>query len=185
MPYKTQTATRCRNKILRICRVCRWNVRHPTSTHTSSSLASAPLLGVATIHTPIVSYTNICPWHQPLSRAFRLLLDVLPVDLVALLGNEAHQRQPNQECAGQQDDVYGDGIVVEGEMGRSVEARLREVEDARETDDEAIDLAKGCETEDFGRVVTRYMSDVACHVESSMRLTKQRCSIAGDIGRRE
>jgi hypothetical protein len=38
-------------------------------------------------------------------------------------------------------------------MGGSVEGRLREVEEAGEADDEAVDFAEGGEAEDFGGVV--------------------------------
>ena len=92
--------------------------KYPAQLTPPCSLASAPLLALHATDTPIVRH---CPGHEPLSRAFCLLLNVLPVNLVTLLSNEAHQRQSHQECAGQQNHVDGDGVVVEGEVSRSVE----------------------------------------------------------------
>lgn len=39
---------------------------------------------------------------------------------------------------------------MESKVSGSVETGLGKVEDTREADDEAVDLAEGCEAEDFG-----------------------------------
>jgi hypothetical protein len=43
--------------------------------------------------------------------------------------------------------------VIKDLVRQGVEARLGEVEETGETDDEAIDLAEGFKAEDFGRIV--------------------------------
>lgn len=105
------------------------------------------------VHAPVIRDADTSPRHKSLPRALSLILDVLPENLVALPRDEAHQREPHHQRTRQQDDVDGNRVVVEGEMGGGIEAGLSEVEDAGETDDEAVDFAEGGEAEDFGRVV--------------------------------
>lgn len=73
---------------------------------------------------------------------------------MALAPHECHKRQTDEQRECQQDDVDGDRVVVECLVGYGVEGGLREVEEAGETDDEAVDFAKGCEAKDFGGVIT-------------------------------
>ncbi len=81
---------------------------------------------------------------------------------MTLLPDERYKRYTDEQSEGEENDVDGDRVIVENFVGRGVEGGLGKVEEARETDDEAVDFAKGCEAEDFSRVVTVkiiYISD--------------------------
>jgi hypothetical protein len=64
-----------------------------------------------------------------------------------------HKCDTDKQSETQEHHVDGYGVVVEGFVGRSVKSGLGEVEEAGETDDEAVDFAESGEAEDFGRVV--------------------------------
>ena len=67
--------------------------------------------------------------------------------------NKRNERDADEQRETQQQDVYGHRVLFEQLVRRCVERRLREVEDAGEADDEAVDFAEGGEAEDFGGVV--------------------------------
>jgi hypothetical protein len=91
--------------------------------------------------------------HQHLSCLLGLVLDIISQNLVAAAPHKRNQRDADEQRGAQQNHVDGDGIVVEGFVCCGVEGGLGEVEQAGETDDEAVDFAEGGEAEDFGGVV--------------------------------
>lgn len=72
---------------------------------------------------------------------------------MAAAPDEGDEDGADEQREGEQDDVDGDGVVGEELVGCGVEGGLREVEEAGEADDEAVDFAEGGEAEDFGGVV--------------------------------
>lgn len=105
-------------------------------------------------HRPVIRRLHaIRARHQRLPRPLRLRLDILPQDDMALPVHEGDQRNANDQGQRQENDVDGDGVVAKGPVRQGVEAGLREVEEARQADDQAVDFAEGGEAEDFGGVV--------------------------------
>ena len=123
---------------------------HLIQTRTGTLHAPPPPL-LLHIHAPIPTRTHAR--HERLPRRLRLILDILPVNAAALTPDEHDKRGANEEGQTEEDDVDGDGVVVKDLVGCGVEGRLGEVEEAGETDDEAVDFAEGGEAEDFGGVV--------------------------------
>jgi hypothetical protein len=70
-----------------------------------------------------------------------------------LIPHEHDKHGSDPEARGCEHDVHGCGVAVEGFESEGVDAVLREVDEAGETDDGAVDLAEGFEAEDFGCVV--------------------------------
>jgi hypothetical protein len=68
-------------------------------------------------------------------------------------------------------------------MCRGIECGLREVKETGETDDQAIDFAKGGETKDFGGVVAVRKLAMNRGKEIGEELTRLRCSTMVDRGR--
>jgi hypothetical protein len=117
-------------------------------------MSPPPLLTRTRTNRPIIPYPRpLRTRHQNLPRALSLLLNPLSDDFMALLPHESHERDAHQQRTAQQHNIDRHGVAVECAMGGSVEGRLREVEEAGEADDEAVDFAEGGEAEDFGGVV--------------------------------
>ena len=74
-------------------------------------------------------------------------------DDLPLIPHEHDKHGSDPEARGCKHDVHGCGVAVEGFESEGVDAVLREVDEAGETDDGAVDLAEGFEAEDFGCVV--------------------------------
>lgn len=103
------------------------------------------------IHGTIVTDADLIgTWHEYFPRFLCLLFNVLTQDLMALPPDEGDQDDADQQRSAEQDDIDGDGVVLEHLVGCGVESRLGEVEQAGETDDQAVDFAEGGEAEDFG-----------------------------------
>lgn len=103
---------------------------------------------------------------------------------MALAPDKRNEHNSHEQRKAKQDDVDGDGVVVERFVGRGVEGCLREVEESGETDDEAIDFAEGSEAEDFGGVVAVKMLVVINRWLVRGILTTRRCSRVVGRGRR-
>ena len=91
--------------------------------------------------------------HQSLLRLLRLSPQLRLRTTLTFLINKSDERGADDDSDAEQDQVDGAGVVAEGLVCEGVEAGLREVEEACEADDQAVDFAEGCEAEDFGGVV--------------------------------
>jgi hypothetical protein len=72
---------------------------------------------------------------------------------VASSPHKSDQCNTNYQRKTKEDHVDRHGVIVEGFVCCGIKCGLREVKEAGETNDQAIDFAKGGETEDFGGVV--------------------------------
>jgi hypothetical protein len=69
---------------------------------------------------------------------------------MALAPHKRNKRQTNKQRQAKQNNVDRHRVIFERLVCSGVESRLRKIEDTGETDNEAVDLAKGGEAEDFG-----------------------------------
>jgi hypothetical protein len=106
------------------------------------------------IHSAIIPSIRTFPARNKLlPGSLGLILDVLAQNLVAPPRHKRNERDADQQRKTQQQDIDWHGVLLEQLVRCGVERRLREVEDASEADDEAVDFAKGGEAEDFCGVV--------------------------------
>jgi hypothetical protein len=106
------------------------------------------------IHSPIIPTIRIFPARNKLlPSSFCLILDVLAQNLVAPPRHKRNKHDADQQRKTQQQDIDWHRVLLEQLVRCGVERRLREVEDASEADDEAVDFAKGGEAEDLCGVV--------------------------------
>jgi hypothetical protein len=105
-------------------------------------------------HSPIIPGPDpIRARHKHLSRLLRLFLDIISQDLMAATPHERNKGDANYQRKAQENHVNRDRVIVKGFVCRCVEGGLGEVQKPRETNDQAVDFAKGGEAEDFGRVI--------------------------------
>lgn len=72
-------------------------------------------------HSSIIAHIpSVRVWHQNLPGFFCLLFDILPENLVALAPNERHEHNSNKQRESKQEDVDGNGVVMEGLVGCGV-----------------------------------------------------------------
>lgn len=81
------------------------------------------------------------------------------MDTSALPPNVAHQRYTYEKGKAEQDAIDRYRVVVEDFVGKSVEGRLREIEEAGETDNETVDFAECGEAEDFSGIIP-FLQDI-------------------------
>jgi hypothetical protein len=102
------------------------------------------------IHRAIIIHTNTGTRHKHFSSFLGLFLDIIAQNLVAASPHKRNKRNTNKQREAKEHHVNGYRVIVKRLVGCGVESCLREVEQTGETDDEAVDFAKGREAEDFG-----------------------------------
>lgn len=75
------------------------------------------------------------------------------MDAVALAPDIRDERGADDEGQAEQEQIDRDRVAGEEAVRHGVEGGLREVEQARQADDQAVDFAEGGEAENFGGVV--------------------------------
>jgi hypothetical protein len=120
-----------------------------TVLHPSSPILLRRTRRPTPIHRAITIHTDTSTRHKHLSRFLGLFLDIIAQNLMASSPHERNKRNTNKQREAKKHHVNGYRVVVERLVGCGVESCLREVEQTGETDDEAVDFAKGCEAEDF------------------------------------